>query len=230
MQASRWIAVWIAVGALGIAGAGAGCGGDDGVKNDATTSATATTTGEGSASSTGTGGAQGTGAGGSTSAGTGGAGGGGGTGGAGGGGGTGGAGGGGGTGGAGGGGGTGGAGGGGGTGGAGGTMDPLFDFSLRGARYTGYEDGDRVYVDLYAAGATEATLHASDAIGPDGTFSVFVTGKVPGGKAYTIYWYVDSYRNGECDATEDVWKMDIPTVTANIERSVQGNTNFAECP
>ncbi|WP_437616124.1 hypothetical protein WMF20_20510 [Sorangium sp. So ce834] len=226
MQASRWIAVWIAVGALGVAGAGAGCGGDS-AQNDATTSATATTTGEGSTSSTGTGGAQGTGAGGSTSAGTGG---GGGTSGTGGGGGTGGTGSGGGTGGAGDGGGTGGAGGGGGTGGAGGTMDPLFDFSLRGTRYTGYEDGDRVYVDLYAAGATEATLHASDAIGPDGTFSVFVTGKVPGGKAYTIYWYVDSHRNGECDATEDVWKMDIPTVTANIERSVQGNTNFAECP
>ncbi|WP_437916803.1 hypothetical protein WME73_20220 [Sorangium sp. So ce302] len=221
MQASRWIAVWMAMGALVIAGTGAGCGGDD-ATGDATTSSstTTTTTGEGSTSSVGTGGAGGEGAGGSGGAGTGGTGGAG-TGGAGGTG-TGGAGG---T-------GTGGAGAGGSGGaGAGGTSGESFNFTLRGTGYVpAYTAGDMVYVAVVAAGDAAPALSASDAIEADGTFSV--TGQIPGDKAYKMHWYVDLSQNGTCDAapTDHVWTQDIPTVTADITRSVVPNSAFGDCP
>ncbi|WP_437994066.1 hypothetical protein [Sorangium sp. So ce145] len=228
MQASRWIAVWMAMGALAIAGTGAGCGGDE-APGDATTSSsttTTTTTGEGSTSSAGTGGAGGEGAGGSGGAGTGGSGGAG-TGGAGGTG-TGGEG----TGGEGGAGagGSGGAGAGG-SGGAGGTSGESFNFTLRGTGYVpAYTAGDMVYVVVVAAGDAAPALSASDAIEADGTFSV--TGQIPGDKAYKMHWYVDLSQNGTCDAapTDHVWTQDIPTVTADITRGVVPNSAFGDCP
>ncbi|WP_437553859.1 hypothetical protein WME97_19600 [Sorangium sp. So ce367] len=223
MQASRWIAVWMAMGALVIAGTGAGCGADDATGEATTSSSTTTTTGEGSTSNTGTGGAGGEGAGGAGGAGTGGSGGAG-TGGSGGAG-TGGAGG---T-------GTGGEGAGGsggaGTGGSGGTSGESFNFTLRGTGYVpAYTAGDMVYVAVVAAGDAAPALSASDAIEADGTFSV--TGQIPGDKAYKMHWYVDLSQNGTCDAapTDHVWTQDIPTVTADITRSVVPNSAFGDCP
>ncbi|WP_437803201.1 hypothetical protein [Sorangium sp. So ce693] len=219
MQASRWIAVWMAMGAFVIAGTGAGCGADD-ATGDATTSSSTTTTtaGEGSTSSAGTGGEGGAGTGGSGGAETGGAGGTG-TGGAGGAG----------T------GGEGGAGvggaGAGGSGGAGGTSSESFNFTLRGTGYVpAYTAGDMIYVAVVAAGEAAPALSASDAIEADGTFTV--TGQIPGDKAYKMHWYVDLSQNGTCDAapTDHVWTQDIPTVTADITRSVVPNSAFGDCP
>lgn len=216
MQASRWIAVWMAMGALVIAGTGVGCGGDDATGDETTSSSTTTTTaGEGSTSSAGTGGSGGAGTGGSGGAETGGAGGTG-TGGAG-------------TGGSGG-AGTGGAGAGG-SGGAGGTSGESFNFTLRGTGYVpAYTTGDMVYVAVVAAGEAAPALSASDAIEADGTFTV--TGQIPGDKAYKMHWYVDLSQNGTCDAapTDHVWTQDIPTVTADITRSVVPNSAFGDCP
>ncbi|MDC0681803.1 hypothetical protein [Sorangium atrum] len=211
MQASRWIAVWMAMGAFVIAGTGAGCG-DDETTGGATTSSstTTTTTGDGSTSSAGTGGSGGAGTGGSGGAGTGGSGG---------------------T-------GTGGSGGAetggagaGGSGGAGGTSAESFNFTLRGTGYVpAYTAGDMVYVAVVAAGDAAPALSASDAIEADGTFTV--TGQIPGDKAYKMHWYVDLSQNGTCDAapTDHVWTQDIPTVTADITRSVVPNSAFGDCP
>ncbi|WP_438025345.1 hypothetical protein [Sorangium sp. So ce233] len=209
MQASRWIAVWMAVGALGITGTGAGCAGDDPGDGPPASSASTTSAGEGSAGSTGTGGDGGSGTGGAGGTGTGGDGGSG-TGGDGGSG-------------------TGGDGGSG-TGGDGGSMGQSFNLTLRGAGYVpAYDVGTDVYVEVIAAGETVATLSASDTIDDEGTFSVM--GQVLGGKAYKMHWYVDLVADGECKADEDhVWTQDVPTVTADITRSVAPNTDFGTCP
>ncbi|WP_437563664.1 hypothetical protein [Sorangium sp. So ce542] len=221
MQASRWIAVWMAAGAFGIAGMSAGCSGDT-TGPGATASSTTTTTGEGGSGTGGdgaggAGGAGGSGAGGSGTGGDGGAGAGGaggsGTGGDGGDGGD----------------GAGGAGGSG-TGGAGGSEDQLFDFTLSGSGYVpAYNVGDTVHVAVIPVGETVATLSASDSIDMDGKFAV--TGQVLGGKAYTLYWYVDMEELGSCQEDLDsVWTQDIPTVTADIKRSVAPNDGFGTCP
>ncbi|WP_433931042.1 hypothetical protein AB3662_43230 [Sorangium cellulosum] len=217
MQASRWIAVWMAVGALGITGTGAGCGGDESGNEPPASSASTTSTGEGSAGSSGTGGHGGSGMGGHGGSGAGGHGGSG-TGGHGGSG----------TGGDGG-SGTGGDGGSG-TGGDGGSMGQSFNLTLRGAGYApAYDVGTDVYVEVIAVGETVATLSASDTIDDEGAFSVM--GQVPGGKAYKMHWYVDLVADGECKEAEDhVWTQDIPTVTADITRSVAPNTDFGTCP
>ncbi|WP_434044002.1 MULTISPECIES: hypothetical protein [Sorangium] len=211
----------MALGALGITGAG--CAGGEVADEPSASSTSTTTTGEGGTSSAGTGGAGGTGTGGAGGTGTGGAGGTG-TGGAGGTG-TGGAGGTG-TGGA---GGTGTGGGGSGAGGNGGSMGQSYDFTLRGTGYVpAYDVGTDVYVEIIAAGETVATLSASDTLEDDGTFSV--TGQVLGGRAYKMHWYVDLVPDGECTPEDHVWTQDIPTVTADVTRTVAPNTAFGACP
>ncbi|WP_437581023.1 hypothetical protein [Sorangium sp. So ce887] len=213
MHASRWIAVWMALGVFGSAGTGVGCGDGDTSSGTTYDSTTTTTTGEGSTSSSssgGTGGAGGTGTGGAGGTGTGGAGGTG-TGGAGG------------T-------GTGGAGGEG-TGGSGGMMDPMFAFTLNGINYTGVTYASKtVYVTLSSADETTAALDESVAIADDGTFTI--TGHVLGGRPYTMRWYVDVNDNGVCDAVPNdrVWMEDIPAVAADVIRSVEPNTDFSACP
>ncbi|WP_437728622.1 hypothetical protein [Sorangium sp. So ce861] len=205
----------MAAGALGIAGMSAGCG-DEATGPGATASSTTTTTGEGGAGTggdggAGTGGDGGAGAGGSGTGGDGGDG----AGGAGGSG----------TGGD----GAGGAGGSG-TGGAGGSEDQLFNFTLSGSGYVpAYNVGDTVHVDVIPVGETVATLSASDSIDVDGKFAV--TGQVIGGKAYTLYWYVDMEELGSCQEDLDsVWTQNIPAVTADIKRNVAPNDGFGTCP
>ncbi|WP_437733240.1 hypothetical protein [Sorangium sp. So ce1335] len=218
MQATRWIAVWMAVGALGLTGAG--CGGDDPPASWTST----TSTGEGSTSSAGTGGDGGSGTGGDGGSGAGGNGGSGtggdggsGTGGSGGSG-------------AGGSGGSGAGGdGGSGAGGSGGSMGQSYNFTLRGTGYVpAYDAGTDVYVEIIAAGETVAALSESDTLEEDGTFSV--TGQVLGGRAYKMHWYVDLVPDGECTPEDHVWTQDIPIVTADVTRTVAPNTAFGACP